>query len=145
MSPQLGNELLQASNGKAQEESIQDKDDPSPEDTPSFLVEIRPEGKDPERFRLPLSDEATYVGDIVEKSGVINRFGRLKIQVWRPRPSEGGYHKLDVAFDRKNRTVVSSNNYAVHPKDLLVFAEDSSTIVDDMLGSISGPMRRFNR
>jgi len=137
MHAKLGSDL-------AQVESSEQKDDSEPAaDAPSFLVEIRPDGDEPERFRLPLDDDMSYVEQVLKKSGIGRRFRRVKIQVWRPLEHGEGYHKLKIPYNRKTRGVARGYDYAIHPDDLVIFVEDKSTIVDDMLGSVSDTLGQF--
>ncbi|MBP87148.1 MAG: hypothetical protein CMJ64_10590 [Planctomycetaceae bacterium] len=122
------------------EPEISKSDVPPPKGVPSFVVELRPENKPAEPHKLPLMDEATYVAQVVEKSRAIKRFGRVKIELWRPRPDGAGHHKLDVPFDRKGGAIPPGYDYAIRPNDRLVIIEDASTILDDMLDSVTGPV-----
>ncbi len=104
---------------------------------PKFHLEIRESGKQPQLVQLPLP-EVLYVQQALEQSGAIRRFRRMKIEIYRQLP-EGGGHRLDVAFDRVTRRVPPGADYAIHPNDRIVVTEDSSTVVDDMLETITGP------
>ena len=114
------------------------KDTSVPKDVPHFVVEMRPNGKSAERYKLPLSDDATYVAQVLEKSRAVKRFGRVTIELWRPLAS-GGHHKLDVLFDRKERVVRPGYDYEIRPGDRLVLIEDTTTVFDDMFDSVLGP------
>jgi hypothetical protein len=62
----------------------------------------------------------------------------VKIQLWRPLPDGNGYHKLEIPYDRKARTVPAGYDYAIREGDRLIFMKDDSSVFDDMLGSIGG-------
>ena len=96
-----------------------DAEERSTPDVPTYMVELQNGSKEPERYRLPLVDNNTYIQDVLEKSKAAKRFGRVTIQLWRPMPGEAGYQKLDVPFDRAARRVNPGYDYAVHPGDRL--------------------------
>lgn len=108
---------------------------PSP-DVPSFLVELRGTNNESQKFKRPLTDDATYVQGVLEQSNALKHFGRVKIELWRRQSDGQGYHKLDVPYDRKSRMVRPEFDYAIHEGDRLVFMKDDSSILDDMLGSL---------
>ena len=103
---------------------------------PTFTVELHAEGKKPEARQAALEGEV-YVQQVLEKSGAMKRFRRMNIEVVRTTP-QGNRHKMAVAFDRAARKIEPQNNYCLHPGDVIVVSEDSSTIIDDMLQSVSG-------
>jgi hypothetical protein len=105
-------------------------------DVPSFVVEMRGTNNESQKFQRPLTDEATYIQGVLVESNALKHFGRVKIQLWRPLPDGQGYHKLDIPYDRKQRTVPPGYDYAIREGDRLIFMKDESTILDDMLGSI---------
>ena len=111
-------------------------------DGPKFQLEIRESGKQPQLTQLPLPD-VLYVQQLLEQSGAARRFRRMKIEIYRQLPGGGG-HRLDVAYDRATHRVPPGADYAIHPNDRIVVTEDTSTIVDDMIESIGGPItKRF--
>ncbi|MCA9124832.1 MAG: hypothetical protein H6822_32145 [Planctomycetaceae bacterium] len=106
-------------------------------DVPSFVVEMRGSNNESQKFTRPLTDDATYVQNVLVQSRALKHFGRVKMELWRLRPDGQGYHKLDVPFDRKKKMVPPGYDYAIHEGDRLVFMEDESNILDDMLESIT--------
>ncbi len=113
--------------------------------TATYLVEIHPAKKSPQKFELPLTEEPVYMQEVLTKSQALERFGRVKIELWRHQPDGLGYHKLKIPFDRKTQSVPASYDYAIHPRDRLVFTEDTSTVLDDMLLTLSGTATRFTQ
>jgi hypothetical protein len=104
-----------------------------------FQVEVRESGKQPELKQFPLP-QTLYVQQVLDQSGVLRRFRRLKIEIYRQLPGGRG-HRLDVAFDRAEHRVPPGADYAIHPNDRIVITEDTSTLLDDMLESLSGPFK----
>lgn len=107
-------------------------------DGPSYLAVLRPDNGTPKRMRLP-HKEGIFMEDALQQSGALKTFGRVTIQLWRPRP-DGDYHKLDVKYDPSKKRIPAASNYAVHADDLVVFFEDKSTVIDDMLNTIPMPL-----
>lgn len=113
-----------------------DPDGAAAPDVPSFVVEMRGANNESQKFKRPLTDDATYVQGVLVQSNALKHFGRVKVELWRRRPDGNGYHKLDIPFDRKMKSVPPGYDYAIHEADRLVFMEDESNILDDMLGSL---------
>lgn len=111
-------------------------------DGPTFQVEIREDGRQPQLTSLPLPD-SMYVQQVLDQSGALRRFRRVRVEIYRQLP-EGGGHRLDVVFDKTTHRIPPSSDYSIHPDDRVVITEDRSTILDDMLESIGGPLSRLN-
>jgi hypothetical protein len=107
-------------------------------DEPSFVVEMRGANNESQKFKRPLTEEPIYVQGVLVQSNALRHFGRVKMELWRPRPDGQGHHKLDIPYDRKKKMVPPGYDYAIREGDRLVFMEDDSSILDDMLGSLSG-------
>jgi hypothetical protein len=120
-------------------------DTPLEQDGPTFVVEVQPDGKSKKTYKRPVPEDGTYVGQVLEESNALKRFGRVTIELWRPLPNGAGYHKLGIPFDRKQKAVPPGYDYAIHADDRLVIIEDTSTLLDDMLGSITGPVSAVMR
>ena len=109
---------------------------PPTTDGPKYLVEFRDDGRKPILVPIPLTG-VTYVQQALEQTGALKRYRRAKIELYRQLP-QGGGHKLPIEYDRGNDKVPSESDYALHPNDRLVITEDTSTVLDDMLGSLNG-------
>jgi len=110
----------------------------SPDAPPTFIMDVHPKGKATKSARLPY-EEAMTVQEALVKAGVVRQFRRMDIELHRQLLG-GGTHKIDVEFDAKSRSVPDKFDYALHPNDRLVVLQDTSTAVDDMLGSISSTL-----
>jgi hypothetical protein len=108
-----------------------------PSDVPSFVVEMRGASNESQKFNRPLTEEPIYVQSVLVQSNALKHFGRVKTELWRPRPDGQGYHKIDIPYDRKARSVPPAFDYQIREGDRLIFMEDESSILDDMLGSFS--------
>ncbi len=105
---------------------------------PSFVVEMRGAGNESQKFLRPLTEEPIYVQAVLVQSNALKHFGRVKTELWRPRPDGQGYYKIDIPYDRKSKSVPPAFDYQVREGDRLVFMEDESNIFDDMLGNLTG-------
>jgi hypothetical protein len=111
-------------------------------DAASFVVELRGSNNESQKFKRPLTDESTYVQGVLVESNARKHLGRVKIELWRPRPDGQGYYKIDIPYDRKQRAVPPAYDYAIREGDRLVFMKDDATLLDDMLESLGRPERK---
>ncbi len=137
MTPSIGDIFAVSSNEQVTQEFENPTAAPTP-DIPSFVVEMRGSSKESQKFKRPLLDDSTYVQTVLTQSRALKHFGRIKIELWRPRPDGHGYHKIDIPYDRKARSVPPAYDYSMREGDRLIFMEDDSSILDDMLGAIGG-------
>lgn len=105
-----------------------------PPHVPAATVVMVEDSAEPVAAQLPL-EEVTYIQGALEKTGLDNRFRRMTIELIRP--LESGRHKISIPYDRVNRGVAPEYDYALQPGDKLVVTEDTSTVLDDMLNSIT--------
>ena len=106
-----------------------------PPDVPAFTVEVREANESPAQQSVAL-DRVVHIQDALVKSGAIDKFRRMDVELYRPLP-KGPYHRFEVRYDRKSQRVDPAFDYALQPADRLVITEDTSTIIDDMLGAFS--------
>jgi hypothetical protein len=113
---------------------------PTPNAPPpaKFTVEIRPDKGKPQAVEKPLADQ-TYVQTALEKTGALKKFKRATVEVHRPLPS-GGWHKMNLEFDRDNHRVPPEYDYAVLPGDRIVVTEDTTNIMDDVMERALKPL-----
>lgn len=104
------------------------------DNSPQFYVELRADGRSPKLMQFPATD-GMLVQQALEQSGAVKKFRRMKLELYRKLPSGGG-HKMDIHFDHTKDRVPPGEDYAIHPGDRLVATEDTSTVLDDMLGSL---------
>jgi hypothetical protein len=110
---------------------------PSDPSAPKYFVELREDGKQSQLQQFPLTGDL-YVQQVLQQSGALQKFRRIKVEIYRQLPGGGG-HRLDIPFDRAKRQVPPGRDYAIHPGDRIVVTKDTSTILDDMLESLGGP------
>jgi len=107
--------------------------------TPSISMELRPSGKKPQISQLPLAG-GMRVQQALEQTGAVKKFRRMDVRLMRNAGNER--QKLEVKYDHEEGGVNPLYDYALHPGDHLVVIEDTATILDDMLQSITGPVGR---
>jgi hypothetical protein len=103
-----------------------------------FVVEIRPEKGKPQAVEKPLSDQM-FVQSALEQTGALKKFKRAFVEIYRPLPS-GGWHKMNLEFDRENHRVPPEYDYAVLPGDRIIVTEDTSDVFDDIMERALKPL-----
>ena len=113
---------------------------PAPSAAPAakFVVEIRPEKGKPQAVEKPLAEQ-TFVQSALEQTGALKKFKRAFVEVYRPLPS-GGWHKMNLEFDRENHRVPPEYDYAVLPGDRIIVTEDTSNLMDDVIERAMKPL-----
>ena len=107
------------------------------------VVELRHGKNGHEYLRAPLK-ENMLVQDALKGSGAISRFHRMNIVLVRE-TENGQKMRLPVKYDVPQQQVVDSNNYAMHAGDWLEVTEDTTTILERMMESATGPLRPVMR
>lgn len=103
-----------------------------------FSVEIRPENGKPQVAERPLTGQM-HVQEGLEQTGAHRKFRRNHLELVRKLPN-GGVHRIPLEWDSSNRRVAVEFDYALLPGDRIVVREDTTTFVDDMLGTALGPL-----
>ena len=113
---------------------------PAPSAPPAakYVVEIRPESGKPRAVEKPLAEQ-TYVQTALDQTGALKKFSRATVEVYRPLPS-GGWHKMNLEYDRENHKIPPEYDYAVLPGDRIIVTEDTTTIWDDMMERTMKPL-----
>lgn len=107
-------------------------------DAEKYSIEFHSVDGKPERVEMPLQ-APLFLQDALDNSEALAHFRREKIQLYRKTSESAPYTRLEVAYDRSKRRVFPESDYAIHSGDRLIITEDTSTFVDDMLGSVRGP------
>lgn len=106
----------------------------------TYSIEFHPVDGMPERAEVPLKD-VTYVQQAIDQHGVLKKFRREKIQLYRKNDSTNTYSRMEIEFDRGKHRVPPESDYAIRPGDRLVVREDTSTMIDDLLSKVNkGPL-----
>ncbi len=115
------------------------KSDAAAESLPKYYVEFHPDGGKPMRMEGTL-DETMYVQGALEKTRAMKRFGKVNVFVVRTNQDSDRKHRMDVTYDSAKRRVTPETDYALHPGDRIVVVEDSSSLVDKLMGPALGPL-----
>jgi hypothetical protein len=103
-----------------------------------FVVEIRPEKGKAQAIERALTEQ-THVQAVLDQSGALKKFKRAAIEVYRPLPS-GGWHKMNLEFDKEHRQVPPEYDYAILPGDRIIITEDTTTAWDDVMETALRPL-----
>ena len=113
-------------------------DEGSVSPTESCVVELHGEFGKPRKMILPVTAE-TRAQDILAASGA--RYRKMKVMILRPSPQNPAeVVKLACDFDPGDRKITLHTDYAVLPGDRVVVQQDTSTIVDDVVEGLIGPV-----
>jgi hypothetical protein len=96
-----------------------------------YSVEIRAEKGKPQSVEKEMT-EPLHVQTALEQTGAAKKFPRAFIELYRPLPN-GGWHKMELEFDRENHRVPPEFDYAVLPGDRIVVIEDATSLIDDFM------------
>jgi hypothetical protein len=102
----------------------------------TFSIEVRPAGRSPKRKQVVLEKDL-HLQDAVKMSGA--HFRKKDIYIVRKSPKTGTRHKLGTTIDSQRRQISLETDYAILPGDVVVVAEDTSTVFDEIL---QGVLRR---
>jgi hypothetical protein len=103
-----------------------------------YYVEMHPEKGKPQRVTRDLAGP-THVQTALEETGAAKKWARMHVQLLRPLPS-GGWHKMELEFDRATRRVPPEFDYALMPGDRIIVEQDTSNILDDIMKATLEPL-----
>jgi len=113
------------------------------ENSGKVILEVRPESKSAQTVHVPLS-EVTHAQNALERSRSMKKFRRSLVDIYRPTPN-GSSLRLSCKINPKTKKIEAGSDYALHPGDYVVVSEDPTTMWDDMLKQVSGPMKILKR
>ncbi len=113
---------------------------PQPDGPPAakFVIEVRPEKGKSKSVEKQLT-EPIHIQAALEQSGALKKFKRSEIVVYRPLPS-GGWHKMNLEYDKENNRVPPEYDYAVLAGDRIVVTEDPRNMLDDAMERTLKPL-----
>ena len=105
---------------------------PAPDAPPAakYVIEVREEKKKPQAVEKTLT-EPIHVQTAMEQVGILKKFNRAKVEVYRPLPA-GGWHKMTLEFDNDAHRIPPEYDYAILAGDRIIVTEDTTTIMDDI-------------
>jgi hypothetical protein len=111
--------------------------------TESCSVEVHGEYGKPRKFTMPVSAD-TRAQNIVEAAGV--RYRRMNVFILRPAPRNPDQTvKLVCHYDPAEHSITYDTDYAVLAGDRVIIQQDSSTVVDDLVEGVLGPVLTSRR
>ncbi|MBA2116549.1 hypothetical protein [Bremerella alba] len=125
-----------------QSESVSTQDQAMiPPNQPMIMVEMQESGEASHTQKIPLAAAPTLQA-AVERSKANERFDRFHIAVSRL-PQHPGLppQKLVSKYDHRNKQIPFEYDYQLNAGDRIVIVKDPSDTMDDLLGTIVGPMR----
>lgn len=91
---------------------------------------------DPARILpLPPPGQAVYVSQLLEQTGVLQRFGGVQATLYRYSPSVVGGIRMAVKMNKDASAVRSESDYALQPGDRLKVEEYASSMFGQLLQS----------
>ena len=85
-------------------------------------------------------DSNKTIQTVLEESGAKDKFKKMEILLVRNIPGTEQKQKLEVDFDPASRHVIVSQDYAIHPGDIIVIRKDNSTALDITIDKITGAL-----
>ncbi len=103
-----------------------------PENT--YVVEVRTNGKDPVRVVAPW-ENGMVLQDMVDATNMSRRFRRFDVEI--ERRTSKGLQRLPMrnAYDHSEKRMDPAHDYAIHPGDMIIVTEDTTSALSDMLGA----------
>jgi hypothetical protein len=113
---------------------------PQPDGPPAakYVIEVRPEKGKSKSVEKQLT-EPIHIQTALEQSGALKKFKRSEIVMYRPLPS-GGWHKMNLEYDKENNRVPPEYDYAVLAGDRIVVIEDPRNMLDDAMERTLKPL-----
>jgi hypothetical protein len=108
----------------------------------TITLEVRAAGEKPEVGQVTLRD-AMHIQDVLEQTELVKRFRRMDLHVLRVHGDQR--QKMESKYRHEDGHVDLLYDYLLYPGDHLVVVEDTSNIIDDMLGTVSGSLGRAFR
>ncbi|MFN3148627.1 hypothetical protein [Bremerella sp.] len=112
-----------------------------PPNQPMIMVEMQSPQTGTETVKIPLAAAPTLQHAVVQ-SKANKKFERFHIAVSRlPDRPGAAPQKLISKYDHHNEQIPFEYDYQLRPGDRVVIVKDPSDTMDDLLGTIIGPMR----
>ena len=104
----------------------------------SVTMEIRPQGsRKPEIRQVPLQN-TVFLQQALEGAGLVKRFRGMKIEVIRM--AGDTRQKMEAKYQHAQKRVDPAYDYALHPGDHVIIAEENPSTVAEMMKSVTGPL-----
>jgi hypothetical protein len=104
----------------------------------NFTVECQPAKGKSIAKEQPLAGPLT-VQEALEHTKANKKFRKFKLELHRPLP-DGRTHSMVLQYDRSAKHVDPEFDYAILPGDRVIVIEDTSTVFDEILDSVTMPL-----
>jgi hypothetical protein len=104
----------------------------------SYTVEIRNSKGQSQSKHQELSGPL-HVQEALEGTKANKKFRRFFVRLNRPLP-DGRMHNMDLAYDRGAKRLEPEFDYAILPGDRIIVIEDNTTVIDDVMDMLNGPL-----
>jgi hypothetical protein len=82
-------------------------------------------------------DGPLTVQSALERSGALDRFRNMDIEVYRVVKESNRGLKLNVSYDGRSKTVTPDYDYALHPNDRIVVTSKTNSALDKLVDSFN--------
>ncbi|MFM8173491.1 MAG: hypothetical protein ACKN81_08105 [Pirellulaceae bacterium] len=100
-----------------------------PEAAPSVILQVNKGKTHMERIPLP-SDRPLFVADLLKDAQLVEKVGRIQVDVYRPTGPNQPPVRMRVDLDSKGRNVMEGQNYSLRPGDRIVVSPNRKTSLD---------------
>jgi hypothetical protein len=104
----------------------------------TYTVELRTSGGQSQTKQQELTGPLR-VQEALEGTKADKKFKRFFVALDRPLP-DGRAHHMELTYDRGIKRLEPEYDYAILPGDRIVVTEDKSTVLDDLMERINGPL-----
>ncbi|HMO13414.1 MAG TPA: hypothetical protein PKD64_05985 [Pirellulaceae bacterium] len=102
-----------------------------------FLVRMEFPIGEPKMHRGEIRGSMT-VQDALVQSGATRRYRTMQITILREIPGHSRPVRLDVDYETSRKTVVESQNYAIHPGDRILIRPKDDNMISNLLNKATG-------
>jgi hypothetical protein len=100
-----------------------------PDAAPSVILQVNKGKTHMERIPLP-SDRPMFVADLLKDAQLVEKVGRIQVDVYRPTGPNQPPVRMRVDLDSKGRNVMEGQNYSLRPGDRIVVSPNRKTSLD---------------
>jgi len=94
----------------------------------AILVQVIGDSNPLRVLPLPPDQRSVFVSDLLKQTGIQEKFGRIRVKVYRAQPGVPAGIPMEVKFNPKTGEVRPDSDYALRAGDRLQVAEDDSVL-----------------
>lgn len=103
---------------------------------PTYILIVEKNGK--RKRRAMAWKEGMTLQDVVKNSGVRRRFSDMTLTIKRPTAEAHRTIPLEAKYNKRNKRVEPSTDYAVHARDFVLISDASKGLIDEVIDSAAG-------